>query len=70
MEIILEGLLTDDLIKTARGQNINYLVCGVDVYRTIECAAEDNVEIDRAKPRYFRIPLATGQHLTLETFFS
>ena len=49
MEIALEGILSAELVEKAKGQNMNYLVCGVDVYRRPEIAAEDNVSIDQSR---------------------
>ncbi|MBI2125572.1 hypothetical protein HYU08_03380 [Candidatus Woesearchaeota archaeon] len=56
MEIALEGILSAELVEKASRQNMNYLVCGVDVYRRPEIAAENNISIDRSRRLPFEFP--------------
>ena len=64
MEIVLEGIIPNEIVKEAKEGKIHpYVVCGVDVYRTPEIAAEDKVELDKSKPCKWNIDMFfSGRH--------
>jgi hypothetical protein len=51
MEIVLEGVVSNELVKAAtEGRIYPHAICGVDLYRRPEIAVEDGVEIDQSRP--------------------
>lgn len=56
MEIVLENSVFSEktMGEVRDGEIYPYIVVGVDVYRTLECAGEDGVDIDLNRPLIIR----------------